>query len=458
MNLKPPVEKNDDIELNITALSSEGQGIGRIEGYTVFVPYALAGERVRAHVIKVTSGYAVAKLTEVLIKSADRMENTCPAYPRCGGCTLRHLAYPAQLAAKTVQVRDALIRLGKFDAPDVLPCIGMEEPSRYRNKGSFPMGYDQSFKVAPGFFAQRSHRIIPVADCAIQSAQVMAVTSAVAEWANMYSIPPYDETTRKGVLRHAMARTSKEGVLALVVTSGRLPHGDALVELLRQRIPNLTGVVHNVNAKDTNVILGDRFNTLWGSDRLNTEIAGHTFGASMASFLQVNPVQTEVLYGKALEFLGLKGGENVADVYCGIGTITLMLAEHAAHVTGIECVPAAIADAKVNAKNNGVTNVDFICDTAESALPMLVSRGLHLDAAVIDPPRKGCERAALDALADSGVERIVYVSCNPATMARDCRILADRGYDFIKAQPVDMFPHTHHVETVALLKIHKGEF
>ncbi|MBR5292782.1 MAG: 23S rRNA (uracil(1939)-C(5))-methyltransferase RlmD [Clostridia bacterium] len=451
MNLRPPVEKNDDIELTITALSSEGQGIGRIDGYTVFVPYALAGEKIRAHVIKVTSGYAVAKLTEILEKSAERTENTCPVYPRCGGCTLRHLAYHAQLEAKTRQVQDALIRLGKFDSPVVLPCIGMGEPERYRNKGSFPMGYDENFKVVPGFFAQRSHRIVPIEDCAIQSSAVMAVTAAVAEWANMYSIPVYDETTHKGILRHAMARTSADGVLALVVTSGKLPHSDALVELLRHKIPNLTGVVHNVNSKDTNVILGDKFIALWGSDRLNTTIAGHSFSASMASFLQVNPVQTEVLYSKALEFLSLKGGERVADVYCGIGTITLMLAEHADHVTGIECVPAAIADAKVNAKNNGISNVDFICDTAESVLPMLVSEGLHLDAAVIDPPRKGCEKTALDALADSGVQRIVYVSCNPATMARDCRILADRGYTLVKAQPVDMFPHTHHVETVALL-------
>ena len=452
MNLRPPVEKNDDIELTVTALSSEGQGIGRIDGYTVFVPYALAGEKVRAHVIKVTSGYAVAKLTEILEKSADRTENTCKVYPRCGGCTLRHLAYPSQLEAKTKQVRDALIRLGKFDNPAVLPCIGMDHPEHYRNKGSFPMGYDESFKVTTGFFAQRSHRIIPVIACGIQSPEVMAATSAVAQWANMYSIPPYDETTRKGVLRHAMARASSEGVLALVVTSGKLPRSAELVELLRQKIPNLTGVVHNINSRDTNVILGDKFITLWGSDRLNTTIAGHSFSVSMASFLQVNPVQTEVLYSKALELLGLEGGERVADVYCGIGTITLMLAEHAGHVTGIECVPQAIADAKINAKNNGISNVDFICDTAESALPMLVSEGLRLDAAVIDPPRKGCEKAALDALADSGVERIVYVSCNPATMARDCRILVDRGYTFIKAQPVDMFPHTHHVETVALLQ------
>ncbi|MGN0791358.1 MAG: 23S rRNA (uracil(1939)-C(5))-methyltransferase RlmD [Christensenellales bacterium] len=451
MNLRPPIEKNDDIELTITALSSEGQGIGRIDGYAVFVPYALAGERVRAHVIKVTSGYAVAKLTDILEKSADRTENTCPSYPKCGGCTLRHLAYPAQLEAKTAQVRDALIRLGKFDAPAVLPCIGMDDPAHYRNKGSFPMGYGEGFKVTPGFFAQRSHRLIPVESCEIQSPEVMAVTAVVAEWANMYGIPPYDEYSRTGALRHVMARSSEEGVLALVVTTGRLPHSNELVEALKRSIPRLVGVVHNINSKDTNVILGNKFITLWGNDRLNTRIAGHSFSASMASFLQVNPIQTEKLYGCALEFLSLNGDERVADVYCGIGTITLMLAEHCAYVTGIECVPAAIADAKANAAKNGISNVEFICDTAESALPTLVEEGMRLDAAVIDPPRKGCERPALDALADSGVERIVYVSCNPATMARDCRVLADRGYELIKAQPVDMFPNTHHVETVCLL-------
>ncbi len=451
MNLKPPVEKNDDIELDISALTSEGQGVGRIEGYTVFVPYALRGERVRAHVIKVTSGYAVAKLTEIIKKSDDRVENDCPAYPRCGGCTLRHLSYPAQLREKTAQVVDALTRLGKFTDPQVMPCLGMEKPEHYRNKGSFPLGYDEELMVRPGFFAKRSHRIVPVDNCSIQPEGVLEAAAAVAEWANRYSIPPYDELSRKGVLRHVMARVSDEGVLVLVVTTGKLPHGDALVELLRERVPGLKGVVHNVNSRDTNVILGDTFNTLWGNDRLGTTIAGHSFCASMASFLQVNPVQTEVLYSKALEFLSLNGDERMADVYCGIGTITLMLAEHAAHVTGIECVPEAIEDARANAKSNGVANVDFICDTAESALPKLVAEGLRLDAAVIDPPRKGCERAALDALVDSGVERIVYVSCNPATLARDCRILADRGYALVKAQPVDMFPHTSHVETVCLL-------
>lgn len=451
MNLRPPVEKNDDIELNITALSSEGQGVGRVDGYTVFVPYALSGERVRAHVIKVTSGYAVAKLTDILEKSADRTESGCLVYPRCGGCNLRHLSYEAQLREKTTQVKDALIRLGKFEKAEVMPCIGMEHPDHYRNKGSFPVGFDDEYRVKTGFFAQRSHRIVPVEECCIQSPEVMEVTATVADWANMYAVPPYDEQMRRGVLRHVMTRVSDDGVLVLIVTTGKLLHGDALVELLRQRNARLRGVIHNVNSRDTNVILGDRFITLWGSDRLNTTIAGHKFCASMASFLQVNPVQTEVLYRQALEFLNLKGDEQVADVYCGIGTITLMLAEHAGHVTGIECVPAAIEDAKANAERNGIKNVNFICDTAESALPRLVAEGLRLDAAVIDPPRKGCERAALDALADSGVEKIVYVSCNPATMARDCRVLADKGYTLIKAQPVDMFPYTSHVECVTLL-------
>jgi len=450
--MRPPVEKNDIIELTIHGLGSEGQGVGRVDGYAVFLPGALPGELARAQVIKVTSGYCVARLLEVLSPSQDRVDGGCPAYPRCGGCTLRHLSYAGQLAAKTRQVKEALERLGGFEAPPVLPAIGMESPCRYRNKGSFPFGPDGEGRAEIGFFARRSHRLVPLEDCPIQDERIVTVARIVRDWARKYGVQPYDEAGRKGLLRHVMARASAHGVLGLVVSAGPLPHKAELVDALRAGVDGLTGVVHNLNRADTNVIRGPEYTTLWGEDRLRVDMCGAELWVSMPSFLQVNPIQAEALYGAAIDMLGLTGRERVADVYCGIGTITLMLAEHAAHVTGIECVPAAIADAKVNAKNNGISNVDFICDTAESALPMLVSEGMRLDAAVIDPPRKGCEKAALDALADSGVEKIVYVSCNPATMARDCRILADRGYELVKAQPVDMFPHTHHVETVALLK------
>ncbi len=454
-----PIEKNDDIELNIGALGSEGQGIGRVDGYTVFVPLALPGERVRAHVIKTTAGYGVAKLTEVMEPSAERTKSDCSAYPRCGGCTMRHMTYAAQLAAKTKQVRDAFIRLGRFgeEEIEVRPCIGMEQPLRYRNKGSFPFGYDESHNIAAGFFAPRSHRIIPISDCPIQSERVMSAVRTVTKWAREYNITPYDELKRCGLLRHCMVRESDDGIIVLVVTSGRLPHGDELIELLRDNISGLTGVIHNLNKADTNVILGDKFTTLWGNDRLPVTVKGHRFNVSMASFLQVNPIQTDVLYGCALDFIGLEGSERVADVYCGIGTITLMLAEHANEVIGIECVSEAIEDANRAAAENGIRNARFICGNAENVLPRLVSDGERLDCAVIDPPRKGCDEAVLTALAQSGVKKIVYVSCNPATLARDCRTLASLGYTISKIQPVDMFPGTHHVETVCLLSQQKPD-
>lgn len=448
-----PIEKNDDIEFTIDALSSDGQGIGRVEGYTVFVPLALPGERIRAHVIRTTSGYGVARLTEVLEPSKDRVEQDCPAYPRCGGCSMRHMSYEAQLAAKTRQVRDAFIRLGRFGEGEVnvRPCRGMESPERYRNKGSFPYGYDESRRIVPGFFSPRSHRIVPIEDCPIQSGNIMAAVRAVTHWAREYSITPYDEQKRCGLLRHCMVRESDSGVIVLVVTAGRLPHAAELVETLRKAIPRLIGVVHNLNKADTNVILGDSFTTLWGSERLPVTVCGHSFRVSMPSFLQVNPAQTEVLYRCALDFLDLKGDERAADVYCGIGAITLMLAEHAKEVIGIECVPEAVSDARRSAAENGIANARFICGSAEEVLPGLVSGGAGLDCAVIDPPRKGCDEAVLKALAQSGVSRIVYISCNPATLARDCRILADMGCCVEKIQPVDMFPWTHHVETVCLM-------
>lgn len=448
-----PIEKNDDIEFTVDALGSEGQGIGRVEGYTVFVPLALPGERIRAHVIKTTSSYGVAKLSEVLEPSKDRVRQDCPAYPRCGGCSMRHMSYEAQLAAKTRQVRDAFIRLGRFDEGeiDVKPCVGMENPERYRNKGSFPYGYDEAHRIVPGFFSPRSHRTVPISDCKIQSENIMAAVRAVADWAREYAITPYDEQKHCGLLRHCMVRESDSGVIAAVVTAGKLPHAAELVETLRARVPNLIGVIHNLNKADTNIILGDRYTTLWGSERLPVAICGNRFQVSMPSFLQVNPVQTEVMYRCALELLDLNGEERMADVYCGIGTITLMLAKHAKEVIGIECVPEAISDAKRSAAENGITNARFICGNAEDVLPRLVSGGTRLNCAVIDPPRKGCDEAVLKALAQSGVSRIAYISCNPATLARDCRALADMGYRIERIQPVDMFPETHHVETVALL-------
>lgn len=363
-----------------------------------------------------------------------------------------HLDYEAQLMFKRDMVASALTRIGGLMAPEVREALGMQFPYFYRNKGSFPFA-NLDGRVSFGFFAPRSHRLIPLSDCSIQEDKTLLVAEAVCDWANQFQIPAYDETLQTGTLRHVMARVSAANgeVMAAIVTKGKLPQKEALIEHLRNRIPGLVSILHNRNDAETNVIFGPEFSTLWGKDRLYDTICGLRFAVSAASFLQVNPQQTEVLYHAALNALQLEGTERVADVYCGIGTISLLLARHAAQVDGIETVPEAIADAIFNAQENAIKNVEFHCGNAEDVLPQLVREGYHPDAVLIDPPRKGCERPVLDALLACGAKRLVYVSCNPSTLARDVRVLVDGGFRFVYAQPVDMFPQTAHVETVALL-------
>ena len=453
---KPPLGRNDTLELTIDTLGAEGQGIGRYKGYAVFVPFALPGETVQTRIIKATSSYAVGKLVSISKNSPSRVDPPCPHFGRCGGCTLMHLSYSEQLSYKRDLVASTLTRLGGFRKPNVLPALGMNAPYSYRNKGSFPFA-NVDGRAAFGFFAPRSHRLIPLSDCAIQKDETLLVAETVCGWANEYGIPAYDETTHTGALRHVMARVSEVTgeVMAVVVTNGKLLQQEALIERLRERVPGIVSIVHNQNDKDTNVILGAQFKTIWGKSRIADSICGLRFSVSAASFLQVNPQQTEKLYRAALDALNPGGGERIADVYCGIGTISLLLAQHAGHVDGIESVPEAVEDAIQNARGNGIDNLSFHCGNAEEVLPQLVRAGLRPDAVVLDPPRKGCERPVLDALLACGAERIVYVSCNPATLARDARILADGGFHLISAQPVDMFPQTSHVETVVLLS--KGE-
>jgi 23S rRNA (uracil1939-C5)-methyltransferase len=451
MKLQPPVKKNDDIRIEISALNSEGQGVGRYEGYAVFVPGALPGETVDAHVIKVNPGYGVAKLKEILSKSPERTDALCPAYGSCGGCSLQHLNYEAQLRHKQQAVTDALERIGGFKGISVNETIGMDAPWSYRNKGAFPFA-EVDGRAEAGFFAPRSHRLIPVSDCVIQNESVILCVNAVRDWANEYGVSAYNEETHKGILRHIVARNNAGGeVMAVIVTTGSLPHKDELVSMLRERVEGLASVVHNINTKPTSVILGDKYITVWGKEKLEETICSLKFEVSPASFLQVNPVQTEKLYGTALEYAGLTGCETAADIYCGIGTITLLLAQKAKSVIGIENVPEAVEDAKRNAKLNGVGNARFICADAEEELPRLVNDGIRPDVTVLDPPRKGAEPELIRAVIESKTPKIVYVSCNPTTLARDLKLLAEGEYKIEKVQPVDMFPHTEHVETVVRL-------
>lgn len=439
-----PVKKNDELSITIDAVGSEGQGVGRVNGYAIFVPGALAGETVRMHIIKVTASYAVGKLLEVSVPSPDRVQPSCPAYPACGGCSLQHLDYAAQLRLKQRFVSDALTRLGGFREIAVQPTLGMDTPWRYRNKGSFPLATAEH-GVAFGFFRPRSHTLVPLADCPIQDERIVSVARRVSEWATAYRISAYDESTRRGILRHVMARVTTTGeCMAVIVTTGKLPHEAELLALLQ----DVDSVYHNINDRDTNVIFGTNFRLLAGAAALSEEIAGRRFSVGPQSFLQVNAVQTAVLYGEAVRLLAPKSAETVVDAYCGVGTISLLLSAHAGRVIGIESVEPAVRDAERNAAENGCTNVSFHVGNVEDVLPAL---DVSIDALVVDPPRKGCDARVLQAILDSSAKRMVYVSCNPATLARDLRILADGGFRLETVQPVDMFPETCHVETICLL-------
>lgn len=440
-----PFLKNQDVTLEITGVTSEGQGVGRLDGVAFFVPFALPGETVRAHIIKVEKRFCIAKIIEIAKPSEHRIAPACEAYEKCGGCALMHMDYAEQLRTKTQIVTDALERLGGFAGVEVQPAIGMNEPWRYRNKGSFPIGRVDG-AVSFGFYAERSHRLIPLYDCPIEDARITAIARTVTEWAYRNRVPVYDETTGKGCLRACVVRVTSTGErMAVVVTKGELPAKDALLRML-----HVESLYHNRNDKNTNVIFGDRFTLLSGAPQLIEAQGDLRFYVSPQSFLQVNPVQTRALYGEAIRLLDPKPGETIADVYCGIGTISLAIAGHASRVIGIECVPEAIADAKRNAALNDLRNTEFICGLAEDVLPALVQNGTRPDAIVIDPPRKGCEEQVLSAIDKSGVNRVVYVSCNPATLARDAKLLTSFGFSIDRVQPVDMFPHTQHVETVVI--------
>ena len=441
-----PFTKNQELTLEITGVTSEGQGVARCEGVAFFVPFALPGETVRAHIIKVEKRFCIAKIVEIVKPSEHRVQPICEAYEKCGGCALMHADYAEQLRIKTQIVHDCLERLGGFENVSVKPTLGAEDPWRYRNKGSFPIGFVDGV-AAFGFYAERSHRLIPLFDCPIEDARITALARTVTEWANRNRVRVYDETTGKGTLRACVIRVTSTGErMVVVVTKGELPAKESLLRML-----DVESLYHNRNDVNTNVIFGDRFTLLKGKPQITERQGELRFSVSPQSFLQVNPAQTRKLYDTAIRLLDPKPTETIADIYCGIGTISLAIAKHAQKVIGVECVPEAIEDAKNNAKNNGVDNAEFVCGLAEDVLPELVNKGMRPDAIVIDPPRKGCEEPVLSAIAESGVNRLVYVSCNPATLARDAKILASHGFTIRRVQPVDMFPHTQHIESVVLM-------
>lgn len=448
-----PVEKNKIYEMQIDALGSNGEGIGRIAGYTVFVEGALPGETIRILIVKVKKNYGYGKLMEILEVSPERREPMCPVAKQCGGCQLQHLSYEAELAYKTREVKDVMERIGGIKGVEVKPALGMENPWRYRNKAQFPVGRGKN-GCAIGFYAKRSHRIVDTEKCFLQNECNDEIIGIVRTFLNEFHIPLYDEEKHKGLVRHILTRigrNSGEIMVCIVINGKKLPNSDILVERLKA-VEGVVSIVLNVNKEKTNVILGQKIIVLWGKDTITDSIDGIAFEISPLSFYQVNPVQTEVLYGKAVELADLKGDETVLDLYCGIGTISLFFARKAKKVFGVEIVPEAIADAKKNAARNGITNAEFAVGAAEEVIPRLYEEeGITADIVVVDPPRKGCDEKLLETILRISPEKIVYVSCNPSTWARDLVVLKEGGYALKEVQPVDQFSHSVHVEVCSCL-------
>ena len=450
------LRKNDEITVTVERFGGE-MGIAHLDGLTLFVQGALPGETVTARAQKVEKTHAFLKTLRVLTPSESRVTPPCPYYEKCGGCVCQHMTYEASLSMKRERVRDALSRIGGLDV-DVQPVIGMDDPWHYRNKTALPVGGE---KGAPqiGFYAPRSHRIIDIDGCLIAKKESDEVSAILRRWMEKFEIEPYHEETRTGLIRHVMSRVSCSGqVMAVIVAAtASLPHERELTAMLRAGVPGLCSLYLNINRRGDNVILGPESRLLYGEERLQDTLCGLQYALSPQSFFQVNPVQTEKLYRTAVNFAGLTGSELVADLYCGAGTISLLLARHAKKVVGIEIVPQAIWDAEENARTNGVSNAEFHAAAAEELLPQMVAQGLRPDVIVLDPPRKGCEEPVLRAIAAAAPRRVVYVSCDPATLARDAKILCANGYKADQCQPVDMFCHTGHVETVLSLSQQKPD-
>lgn len=454
------MQKNDELILKIEDMGVDGAGIGKADGMTFFVKDAVIGDVVRAKVMKLKKTYGYARLMELLEASPDRVEPKCPYYRQCGGCQIQALSYEKQLEFKERKVRNNLERIGGFSEIPMERIVGMEEPYHYRNKAQFPVGTDKDGHIVTGFYAGRTHTIIPNRDCALGLPVNREILDLVIDFMEKYHVSAYDEKTGKGLVRHVLIRcgfTSKEKMVCLIINGKSLPHSEKLVEALR-KIDGMTSISINCNTGRTNVILGRKTVVLWGQEYITDQIGEISYEISPVSFYQVNPVQTEKLYGLALEYADLHGEENVWDLYCGIGTISLFLAQKAKQVYGVEIIPQAIENAKRNAVKNGIENAEFFVGKSEEVLPEFyekeaaAGRKAHADVIVVDPPRKGCDEKLLETIVKMAPDRVVYVSCDSATLARDLKILCENGYELKRARAVDQFCHTVHTESVCLME------
>ncbi len=453
-------KKNDMVTVEIKDMGHDGEGIGKAEGYTLFIKDAVIGDLVEAKVMKAGKNYGYARLMQVLKPSKDRVEPKCSCARACGGCQLQALSYEKQLEFKEKKVRGNLERIGGFSDLEIEKVIGMEHPWRYRNKAQYPVGKDKDGKIITGFYAGRTHSIIPNQDCLLGAEINETILEKVIAYMEENHVAPYDETTGRGLVRHVLIRCgyqTGEIMVCLIVNGRKLPAAEKLTDSLRE-IPGMTSISLNVNTKRNNVILGEEVINLWGQAFITDAIGEVKYQISPLSFYQVNPIQTEKLYETALEFAGLTGKETVWDLYCGIGTISLFLAKKAKQVYGVEIVPPAIADARKNAALNGIENAEFYVGKAEEVLPEKYEQeGISADVIVVDPPRKGCDEAVLQTMLKMKPERIVYVSCDSATLARDLKRLCEELYEVKRVAVCDMFPQSTHVETVCLLSNRKPD-
>ena len=456
------ITKGQEFSLEIDDMGTDGEGIGHKEGYTLFVKDALVGDIVRVKVIKAKKKFGYGRLMEVIMPSPWRVEPACDCARQCGGCQIQHCSYEKQLAWKEKKVRDCLQRIGGFEKIPMEPVMGMDEPYHYRNKAQYPVGYDKEGNLVAGFYAGRTHSIIPNTDCAIQHPSNHMILETILAFMKQYDIPAYEEKKHTGLVRHILTRVGKytgEVMVCLIINGNKLPHQDKLVEMLLQ-CPfdykyKIKSICLNINKEKTNRILGEKVVPIYGQTYIEDRIGDITYRISPLSFYQVNPEQTQKLYGTALEYADLKGDEVVWDLYCGIGTISLFLAQKAARVCGVEIVPQAIEDARENADRNGFTNTEFFVGAAEDVVPEQYEQSggsLRADVVTLDPPRKGCDEKLLRTVVQMEPERIVYVSCDPATLARDLKYLCGEGYELKRVRACDMFGHSSHVETVACLQ------
>lgn len=444
--------KNDKIELTIDALTSEGSGVGRYNGLAVFVRGTVPGDRIIAHIIKRSKNYAVAIVDKMIQPSPSRIESDCPYSLKCGGCSFRHMTYDEELKYKKSRVQDAINRIAHLDV-EVEDIIGADDLCAYRNKAQYPVNICDGALYA-GFYAYKSHRIIPCADCRLQPEQFQKCLDVFSEWVRKNHITSYDENTGKGLLRHIYLRkgfVTGDIMVCAVINGDSIPNKEQLIDLLVSRIDGLKSVVLNINKEKTNVILGKKSKTIWGSDTISDILLGKRFLISPNSFYQVNHNQCEKLYLKAKEYADLSGNEILLDLYCGVGTIGLTMADSVKKLVGIEIVPQAIENAKLNAEMNGIDNAEYICADAPKGAEILKAKGLQPDVIILDPPRKGCDQSLFNVIEQMSPEKIVYVSCDSATLARDLKILDDMHYKTVKVTPLDMFPRTPHVECVALI-------